>query len=157
MKKLVIFDLDGTLLNTVTDLAYSTNYALEQVGFPVHPVNKYNTFVGNGINKLFERALPENARTEENIQKIRSYFVPYYNEHNMDATAPYPGITELLNTLQEKGLLLAVASNKYQAATETLVHHYFAGISFAAVLGQREGISVKPDPSIVYDILKKQM
>ncbi|MCC8143183.1 MAG: HAD family hydrolase [Tannerellaceae bacterium] len=153
MKKLVIFDLDGTLLDTVTDLAYSTNYALEQCGFPIHPVSDYKLFVGNGINKLFERALPAEARTEEHIQKVRSYFIPYYNDHNMDATAPYPGITSLLEALQKKSILLAVASNKYQAATERLVKHYFAGFTFTEVLGQREGIAVKPDPSIVYEIL----
>ncbi|MCD8177858.1 MAG: HAD family hydrolase [Tannerellaceae bacterium] len=155
MKKLVIFDLDGTLLDTVADLAHSTNYALEKCGFPTRPVSEYKFFVGNGINKLFERALPEDARTEENILKIRSYFIPYYNEHNMDASGPYPGIVELLHTLQDNGIRLAVASNKYQAATEMLVKHYFGNFTFIGILGQREGIPVKPDPSIVYDILKK--
>ncbi|MCD7936960.1 MAG: HAD family hydrolase [Tannerellaceae bacterium] len=155
MKKLVIFDLDGTLLDTVADLAHSTNYALELCGFPVHPVSAYKQFVGNGINKLFERALPEGMKTEENVLKIRSYFVPYYNEHNMEASAPYPGILSLLNTLREKGIQLAVASNKYQTATEALVNHYFSEFSFTAVLGQREGIPVKPDPSIVYEILQR--
>ncbi len=155
MKKLVIFDLDGTLLDTVTDLAYSTNYALEQCGFPTHPVSNYKLFVGNGINKLFERALPAEARTEENVLKVRSHFIPYYNDHTMDATAPYPGIPLLLKTLQDKGIRLAVASNKYQAATEMLVNHYFAEFTFTEVLGQRDGIAIKPDPIIVYDILKK--
>ncbi|MCC8094448.1 MAG: HAD family hydrolase [Tannerellaceae bacterium] len=155
MKKLVIFDLDGTLLDTVTDLASSTNYALEQCGFPTHPVSNYKLFVGNGINKLFERALPAEARTEEQILKVRGYFIPYYTDHAMDATAPYPGILRLLQTLHGKGNRLAVASNKYQAATVRLVTYYFGDFPFIEVLGQREGIPVKPDPSIVYDILKK--
>ncbi len=154
MKKLIIFDLDGTLLNTIADLAASTNQALAHYGYPTHPLEAYRFFVGNGINKLFERALPENARTEENILKIRSRFLPYYNVHNADLSAPYPGISNLLQLLQEKGVIIAVASNKYQEATEKLIHHYFPTIRFAAVLGQREGIPVKPDPTIVNDILE---
>lgn len=153
MKKLVVFDLDGTLLNTIADLAHSTNNALKQNGFPQHEIGEYNFFVGNGINKLFERALPEGQRTEENILKIRKDFIPYYTLHNTDFSRPYPGIPELLNTLQEKGYKLAVASNKYQAATEKLISHFFPGINFVAVFGQREGIKVKPDPTVVYEII----
>ena len=152
--KLVIFDLDGTLLNTISDLAHSTNYALEKNGFPVHPIEAYNFFIGNGINKLFERALPENEKTEQNVLLIRKDFIPYYFEHNMDYTEPYEGIPELLKSLQYKGYLLAVASNKYQSATETLIKSLFPDISFAAIFGQRDGVPVKPDPSIVHDIFK---
>lgn len=155
MKKLVIFDLDGTLLNTIADLAASTNQALQVFGFPTHPVEAYNYFVGNGINKLFERALPEDARTQENIQKIRSSFVPYYNEHNHDLSNPYEGIPELLAALQNEGVLLAVASNKYQAATEKLVSYYFPDIRFVSVLGQREGIPTKPDACIVHESMQQ--
>lgn len=155
MKKLVIFDLDGTLLNTIADLAAATNQALHREGFPTHETDAYRFFVGNGINKLFERALPEDKRTEENILKIRSLFVPYYDVHNADLSHPYPGIPELLAALQQKGIMLAVASNKYQAATRKLIAHYFPAISFVEVLGQREGIPAKPDPSIVNDILAK--
>lgn len=153
MKKLVIFDLDGTLLNTIADLANSTNHALKQCGFPEHEVSEYPFFVGNGINKLFERALPESERNEENILKVRKEFIPYYDKHNADFSIPYPGIPELLETLQEKGLMLAVASNKYQSATEKLIAHYFPTIRFVAVFGQREGIMPKPDATIVNDIL----
>jgi len=152
--KLVIFDLDGTLLNTISDLAHSANFALQQNGFPEHPVENYKFFVGNGINKLFERALPENEKTEENVLRIRKSFIPYYDEHNTDYTIPYEGIHELLITLQSKGFMLAVASNKYQAATEKLIKKIFPDISFIAIFGQREGVQIKPDPSIVYDILK---
>ena len=152
--KLVIFDLDGTLLNTISDLARSTNYALEQNGFSGHPIEAYRYFVGNGINKLFERALPENEKTEENIIRIRKSFLPYYDKHNTDYTKPYEGIYELLITLQSKGCMLAVASNKYQAATEKLIKNMFPDILFTAILGQRENIPIKPDPAIVYEILK---
>ncbi len=155
MKKLVIFDLDGTLLNTIADLAASTNQALAAFGFPTHPEGAYNYFVGNGINKLFERALPEDARTEENIQKIRSSFVPYYDVHNHDLSKPYAGIPELLAALQAKNILLAVASNKYQAATEKLVAYYFPEIHFVSVLGQRDGIPPKPDAGIVRDSMRR--
>ena len=113
------------------------------------------TFVGNGINKLLERALPANERTEENVMRMRTHFIPYYDAHNADLSAPYPGIVSLLEALQEKGLQLAVASNKYQEATAKLVEQYFPTISFIEVLGQRDGIAVKPDPIIVFDILKK--
>lgn len=152
-KQLVIFDLDGTLLDTVADLANATNQALARCGYPTHPTEAYYRFVGNGINKLFARALPEEARTEKNVQRIRSLFIPYYNEHNADDSRPYPGIVELLTHLQHQGIQLAVASNKYQQATAKLVGHFFPDIHFAAVYGQREGIPIKPDPAIIYDIL----
>ena len=154
MKKLVIFDLDGTLLNTIADLANSTNYALKVLGYPIHEPDKYNFMVGNGINKLFERALPDGEKTEENVLRVRQEFVPYYDQHNADKSRPYPGVTELLETLQTAGMQLAVASNKYQAATEKLIAHYFPNIKVTAVFGQREGIPVKPDPIIVKEILQ---
>ena len=154
MKKLVIFDLDGTLLNTIADLANSTNYALKVLGYPIHEPDKYNFMVGNGINKLFERALPDVEKTEENVLRVRQEFVPYYDQHNADKSRPYPGVTELLETLQTAGMQLAVASNKYQTATEKLIAHYFPNIKFTAVFGQREGIPVKPDPIIVKEILQ---
>ena len=155
MKRLVIFDLDGTLLDTIADLATATNRALIHFGYSAHPTESYRYFVGNGINKLFERALPEEERTEENILRIRSEFLPYYNEHNADLSCPYPGIVDLLNRLQVKGIQLGVASNKYQSATEKLVKHYFPNITFTEVLGQREGIPTKPHPSILTDIIQK--
>lgn len=152
-KKLVIFDLDGTLLDTIADLAQATNQALRQLGFPVHEEKSYYRFVGSGINKLFERALPLQERTAENVAKVRALFVPYYDAHNADLTRPYDGIVPLLEHLQNSGFLLAIASNKYQSATEKLVRHYFPQIHFSAVLGQREGLPVKPDPLFVKEIL----
>ena len=166
--KLVIFDLDGTLLNTIADLAAATNYALEKYGLPTHNEEEYKFFVGNGINKLFERALPEDKRNDEYIMKIRSEFVPYYDAHNSDLSRPYPGISSLLADLQEKNIQVAVASNKYQAAAVKLVRQYFPDIyqaaavklvrqyfpdiNFCEILGQRDGVPSKPDPTIVNEI-----
>ena len=149
---IIIFDLDGTLLNTIDDLGYACNYALERTGFPTYPIEAYPAKVGNGINNLIRRALPESERTEENILRVREHFVPYYNAHNCDYTRPYEGIPELLASLKAQGHLLAVASNKYQAATEKIVEHFFPGI-FDIILGEREGIERKPNPQIVFDIL----
>ena len=150
---IIIFDLDGTLLNTIDDLGYACNYALEQTGYPTHPIEAYPAKVGNGINNLIRRALPEADRMEENIMQVRKYFVPYYNVHNCDYTHPYIGIPELLTTLKAQGHLLAVASNKYQTATEKIVNHFFPGI-FDVILGERDGVERKPNPQIVFDILK---
>jgi phosphoglycolate phosphatase len=153
MIRLVIFDLDGTLLDTIADLAAATNQALAHYGYPTHPTEAFRYFVGNGINKLFERALPEADRTEENVMRIRSRFIPYYDVHNADLSRPYPGVIEVLKALSEAGIRVAVASNKYQSATRKLVAQYFPGIPFVEVLGQRDGIAPKPDPTIVFDIL----
>lgn len=153
-KKLVIFDLDGTLLDTIDDLATGANHALEVLGYPTHERATIRSFVGNGINKLLERSLPEGEKTEEHVMRMRSVFIPYYDAHNAELTVPYEGIPELLERLQEGGLMLAVASNKYQAATEKLVAHYFPNINFIKVLGQRDEVSIKPDPAIVKEIIE---
>lgn len=155
MKKLAIFDLDGTLLNSIDDLGKAANYALEQKGYPIHNMASYPFLVGNGVRNLLLRALPEDARTESVINDVLKNFKEYYNEHNCDYTTPYEGITELLEALSQIDVKIAVASNKYQQATEKIVKHYFPNIEFVAINGQKEGIPVKPDPSIVFDILAK--
>lgn len=153
-KRIAIFDLDGTLLNTIADLAASVNYALAKNNFPTHPTAAYKMFVGNGINKLFERALgPANA-TESNIALIRTDFLSYYAEHSHDFSSPYDGIPELLESLQSRGVMLAVASNKYHQATVELIRNYFPNIDFVAVFGHRENVLPKPDPQVVYDVLE---
>ena len=149
---ILIFDLDGTLLNTIDDLGYACNYALAQTGFPTHPIEAYPAMVGNGISNLIRRALPEAERNDETVARLREFFVPYYNEHNCDQTRPYDGIPQLLSTLRANGHTLAVASNKYQAATEKIVRHFFPD-TFDCILGERDGIPRKPDPQIVADIL----
>ncbi len=153
MIKLAIFDLDGTLLNTIADLGASTNYALKQLGYPTHELNKYNFMVGNGIDLLFERALPEGSKSTENVAKMRKIFIEYYQNNITTHTTPYDGIIELLDTIHKSGIKLAVASNKYQLGTTTLVEHFFPNIPFVAILGQRQGIPTKPDPHIINDIL----
>lgn len=155
MKKLAIFDLDGTLLNTIEDLGESANYALAKCGYPIHNMASYPFLVGNGVKNLLLRAMPEDARTESAITQVMTVFKEYYNEHNCDRTVPYEGLPELLDTLVAMGVKVAVASNKYQEATEKIVRHYFPHIDFVAINGQQEGVPVKPDPSIVFDILLK--
>jgi phosphoglycolate phosphatase len=160
---IIIFDLDGTLINTIADLGQACNYALSACGFPTHNIEDYPRLVGNGVNKLIERALPQEHRNEETVLRLREYFVPYYDEHNCDFTRPYDGIPELLEALKQKGdeamrrkgerWFLAVASNKDQAATEKIVAQLFPGV-FNLVLGEREGVERKPNPQIVYDILE---
>ena len=152
MRKLYIFDLDGTLLDTVADLGNSCNHVFAEAGFPTHPIEAYYKFVGNGIAKLIERALPADEATQENIDRLMAPFCAYYDLHSADDTKPYDGVVEILEMLQARGASLAIASNKYQAATEALVRKYFPGIDFVAVLGQRDGVPVKPDAAIVRDI-----
>ena len=149
---LIIFDLDGTLINTIDDLGQACNHALSACGYPTHKIEDYPRLVGNGINKLIERALPEEYRNEATVLRLREYFVPYYDAHNCDLTRPYDGIPALLQALKTQGHVLAVASNKYQAATEKIVAQLFPD-TFDVVLGEREGVARKPDPQIVYDIL----
>lgn len=153
MKKLVIFDLDGTLVNTLTDLTECVNYALNQCNYPQHSFDEYRYFVGNGINKLIERALPEGDRDMETIMHVKEIFVEYYMQHKTDKSYVYPGINDLLSALQDKCIILAVASNKYHEATLEMIAHYFPTINFAKVLGQRDGVPTKPHPQIVEEIL----
>ena len=153
--KLIIFDLDGTLLNTLEDLADSGNYILSKYGFNQHSLDDYRYFVGNGIYKLVERILPENKREKTFVEEVRSEFMTYYDQHKADKTAPYQGIIELLEELQQRGIQMAIASNKAQEAMDPLVEFYFPTVTFAAVFGQRTGIPTKPNPDIVFDILNK--
>ena len=153
MKKLAIFDLDGTLLNTITDLGKACNYALEKMGFATHPIQAYAYMVGNGVRNLMKRA--QQDADEETIDELLKYFMEYYNEHCLDTTKPYPGIVELLETLTNQGVSIAVASNKYQEATEKIIKGCFPQFEFVAIEGQREGRNRKPDPSILFSILEK--
>lgn len=153
MKRLVVFDLDGTLINSIADLTVAVNQALVACGYPTHSEQECSMMVGNGVRKLFERALPEGERTEENVERIRELFIPFYDIHNADLSRPYEGIYELLGELQARGIMMAVASNKYHSATQKLIAHYFPNIRFEVVLGHREGVPAKPHPQIVDDII----
>lgn len=154
MTKLIIFDLDGTLLDTREDIANACNHALKMCGCPERRLEEYNMLVGRGIYNLFRSALPEGRRTEEMVQAMRDIFVPFYNEHINDCTKPYPGIMEMLDRLSVAGIGLAIASNKYQAGTEKLIKSYFGKYDFLAILGQREGKAIKPDPLIVHEAMQ---
>lgn len=150
---LAIFDLDGTLLNTIGDLAVACNAVLSKRGLPQHTYDEYCHFVGNGIMRLVERALPEKLRTPSTVAAVRADFVQYYTEHIDTFTEPYAGIPELLSELSRRGVRLAVASNKFQAGTEKLIRLFFPDVVFVAVFGQREGVPLKPDPTVVREIL----
>lgn len=153
MKKLVIFDLDGTLLNTIADLGASCNYALEKMGFAPHPIPSYNFMVGNGVRRLIERAQPD--ADEQTVDELLKYFREHYDEHNCDSTKPYPGIEDLLNELCAREVSVAVASNKYQSAAEKIIMHYFPDVPFAAIMGQVSDRPIKPDPSVIFAILNE--
>lgn len=155
MKKLVIFDLDGTLLNTIADLGEAVNHALAKNGFPEHPIDAYTVMVGNGVRRLIERAIPSEARSDEVINRLLASFKEYYDEHLCDGTTPYPGIEPLLAELQQRGIAVAVASNKYESAVKKLISHFFPGIAFASVCGQIDGYPPKPDPSVVFRLLSE--
>ena len=146
MKKTVIFDLDGTLINSLEDLADATNYALQKHGFATHPVEKYRYFVGNGADKLVERALGEH-NTPENFAAVKADFSAYYDTHCFDKTRAYPGIPELLAWLAGQGIQTAVLSNKPHEFVVQIVERLFAGHTFSVVLGNRAQFPTKPDPA----------
>ncbi|MFI3292885.1 MAG: HAD family hydrolase [Rikenellaceae bacterium] len=154
MKKIVIFDLDGTLLDTVGDLAAACNAILERHELPTHDIEAYNHFVGNGIMRLVERMLPEELRTPEFVAELRAEFVEYYSANIATHTTPYSGIIPLLTELTHREIALAVASNKFQEGTRKLVKHYFGDFKFSAVLGQRPDVPLKPNPQIVRDVIQ---
>lgn len=153
MKTYVIFDLDGTLLNTIDDLANATNYALRTMGYPTHGLWVYPDMVGNGVGRLIERAMPDEARNEKNITDTLAAFKEYYNEHCCEETHPYTGIPELLAELTNMNINLAVTSNKYEEAVVKIINHYFPDANFKAILGNTPDLPRKPDPSIVFKAL----
>lgn len=155
MKNLIIFDLDGTLVDTIADLAAACNFALGTCGFPTHHLSTYKFYVGNGVGKLIERALPNEEANPENISKTWQAFMEYYDTHNTDNSKPYDGIQQLLRVLTDMGMKLAVASNKYQAAVERIIYTLFPDIPWVAVEGQKPNINIKPDPSVIFEILTK--
>lgn len=155
MIKLVIFDLDGTLLETVGDLAASCNAVLRSHGLPEHDYAAYRRFVGNGVRKLCERALPEALRTEEQIDRVRDEFVAYYTAHIDCHSYAYEGIFDLLEALVARGVKVAVVSNKFQQGTELLVQKFFPTTPFAAVFGNRPEVPLKPDPAADFEVLER--
>lgn len=153
---LVIFDLDGTLLNTIGDLAASVDYVMRSRNLPEHTDAEYRQMVGGGIKRLVERALPvdlasNEAYVDECVMQFRRYYVD-----NIDRfTEPYEGMHDILVELRSAGVQVAVASNKFQHGTDRLVAKFFGDIDFVAVEGNREGAPLKPDPMIVHHILQR--
>ena len=147
--RLFIFDLDGTLLDTLRDLAASVNYAMEQCHYPTHSIDKVCMMVGNGVATLIKRAVLEGT-SEEDTAKALDTFRKHYMKHSEDTTQPYGGILELLSTLKAQGKSIAVASNKFDAATKVLCDKYFPNlIDIALGENEAEGISKKPAPDMV--------
>jgi phosphoglycolate phosphatase len=151
--KLVIFDLDGTLVNTIADLGAAANAALAAKGLPQHAPEAFRGMVGHGVRNLMKQAMPEAMREDEQaLDALLEVFLTYYINHIDEQSRPYPGIPELLSELQAKGVQLGVASNKFQAGAEKLVGRMFPDIRFATVLGSRPGAPLKPDPAVVEEI-----
>ena len=145
----VFFDLDGTLANSLNDLAIGVNYVLEQKGYPTHPVEAFKIFAGDGILKMVERATPAEYRSSENVLELKNAFMDYYSVHYADNTVAYDGLVELVSALKAKGNKLAVVTNKAQDMAEKLVNKLY-GDSFDYILGLREGIPAKPDPTCIF-------
>lgn len=149
----IVFDLDGTLLNTLEDLADSTNYALRQYGFAERTLEEIRAFVGNGVQKLIERALPEGAENPL-FNSVFSCFKSYYVDHCMEKTGLYAGIPEMLHELKSAGYHLAIVSNKLQSGVDELYEHYFSDTVEVAV-GERPELNRKPAPDMVLLALEK--
>ena len=150
-----IFDLDGTLLDTLGDLAASVNYALKACDMPQHSIDDVRRFVGNGVRLLMERAVPDGAANPR-FEEAFSTFRQHYLEHSLDTTCPYDGIMEMLQALRQRGYRTAVVSNKFYAATQELCQHFFAD-SIEVAIGEHEaeGIRKKPAPDTVNEALRQ--
>lgn len=153
MYQYVIFDLDGTLLNTLNDLADAGNWVCRNHGWPEHSLEQYKYFVGNGMAKLVERFMPENLRSEEKIKQTLEEFMPYYNDHKADKTAVYAGIPQVLNRLQQAGVQIAVLTNKAHNVAADVVEEYYPGV-FPIVQGALPNMPTKPDPTLLHKLME---
>ncbi len=151
--KVAVFDMDGTILNTLDDMTVACNYTLDKMGMPQRTIDEVRMFVGNGIPKLVERIAP--AGTDEaTLKHMLEIFMPFYSAHSMDKTGPYAGIPELLKKLKDKGIKLACVSNKADAAMRNLCDVFFTGL-FDDAEGERAGVNKKPAPDMVWAALDK--
>jgi phosphoglycolate phosphatase len=143
----ILFDLDGTLLDTLTDIACAANAGLKELGFPAHPVESYRHFVGDGAGCLALRILPEGHQDDETVERCREIIRDEYAKCWADNTKPYPGVPELLVELQARGVPMAVLSNKPNESTQTVVKGYFPDCHFQVVRGALPSVPIKPDPA----------
>lgn len=153
MYRLVIFDLDGTLLNTLDDLAATGNYTLEALGYPTHPIAAYRRFIGNGIPNLVHRMLPE-GHTDEQHEQCYKLYQERYSAHKADLTAPYKGMTELVSELHRRGVICCVNTNKAHEFAKELIQRFF-GDSIKTVIGQGEGFPLKPSPDAALELCRR--
>ncbi len=151
----VIFDLDGTLLDTLDDLADSANEALAACGLPPHPVDAYRTFVGEGMEVLISRIVPPSQRMAPLASEVLQTYKAVYSRRWKDKSRPYPGIVDMLMALNAKGVPLSVLSNKPQASTEICMAHFLGGLGFEIILGQRDHVPRKPDPAGALEIAQR--
>ncbi len=149
----IIFDLDGTLLYTIEDLTDSTNYALEQFGYPKRTIKEITSFVGNGVSLLIERAIP-NGKNNPHFKECLEIFKTHYSKNMYNKTKPFDGIIEVLQTLKNNGYKLAVVSNKFDSAVKELCKKYFDGLIISAV-GQSDNIKQKPSPDSVHQVMNE--
>lgn len=159
MKKICIFDFDGTLMNTITDVAICFNETLEKFGYNSHPIELYNNFVGGNLETVIGKLLDYNQTkeaTESDINNIKEYYSNLYLNCNKENTKPYDGIIELLKKMQENNILLAINTNKKQALTEDLCKKFFSEINFEKIIGYSSDYPSKPDPTAVFEILKSE-
>jgi phosphoglycolate phosphatase len=152
--KAIIFDLDGTLLDTIEDIADSMNHVLGKHGFPLHTIAEYKLFVGDGAANLVKRSVHGAKTANDTLFQLEKEYRAEYKKRQVSKTRPYDGIPELLSALTSHGIKKAVLSNKPHGSTEKVISYYFPGITFDAVIGQRSGHPIKPDPSSVLEILE---
>ncbi|MEG1886977.1 MAG: HAD family hydrolase [Oscillospiraceae bacterium] len=153
--KAVLFDLDGTLINTLADLCDSANYSLKKMGYPPQPLNNFKMYVGDGIPKMLERAMPKPMACHSNIEKAKAFFMEYYSVHNSDKTAHYDGMPQLIAELRKKGFKTAVVTNKDEKMAKVILDKLYGENTFDLIFGAREGVPTKPDPTLALMAMKE--